>query len=301
MNGPNLQNVATFLKVVDLGGFASAARELGVTQSTVSRRVSDLENHLGRKLIERTTRRLFLTESGARYCESVRALMADLTKADSDLNDHHDYARGTLRITAPLGYGRTCILPALAKFSERYPQVHLQVDFFDRYADLLQDGYDFAVRLAEPQVTGLDAKPVGWVKPYLCATPKFLKSHPIEEVEDLEADRCLVLRTYAPRTVWSLRHAGVPMHLQIRPRMILSDIHAIYDMALASVGAAMLPDYLVLNDLKNGRLSLVSPDISFDAIPIFLVWPSYKANLPRIRALREFLEQALKSDAEQIS
>lgn len=296
MNGPNLQNVATFLKVVDLGGFASAARELGVTQSTVSRRVSDLEHHLGCKLIERTTRRLFLTEPGARYCESVRALMAGLAEADSDLNDDRRHARGALRITAPLGYGRTCVLPGLAKFSERYPQVHLQVDFFDRYADLLKDGYDFAVRLAEPQVTGLDAKPVGWIKPYLCATPKFLKSNPVEKVEDLEADRCLVQRTYAPRTVWSLRHAGISMHLQIRPRMILSDIYAIYDMALAGVGAAMLPDFLVMEDLKHGRLSLVSSEIAFDAVPIFLVWPSYKANLPRIRALREFLEHALKSD-----
>ncbi|WP_454620931.1 LysR family transcriptional regulator [Bradyrhizobium cenepequi] len=296
MSGPNLQNVATFLKVVDRGGFASAARELGVTQSTVSRRVADLEHHLGCKLLERTTRRLFLTEAGARYCESVRALVAGLAEADADLNDVRGHAQGSLRITAPLGYGRTRVLPALAKFSELYPQVHLQVDFFDRYADLLKDGYDFAVRLAEPQLTGLDAKPVGWIKPFLCATPTFLNSRPIQEIEDLESDRCLVQRTYAPRTVWSVRHAGVSKHLQIRPRMVLSDIYAIYDMALAGIGAAILPDFLVMEDLKRGRLSLVSSDIALDPVPIFLVWPSYKTNLPRVRALREFLEQALQSE-----
>ncbi|MES5483238.1 LysR family transcriptional regulator [Bradyrhizobium sp. INPA03-11B] len=296
MSGPNLQNVATFLKVVDLGGFASAARELGVTQSTVSRRVADLEQHLACKLLERTTRRLSLTEAGARYCESVRALVTGLAAADADLNDDHGHAQGSLRVTAPLGYGRTCVLPALAQFSELHPQVHLQIDFFDRYADLFKDGYDFAIRLAEPQVTGLDARSVGWIKPFLCATPTFLNSRPIKKIEDLESDRCLVQRTYAPRTVWSVRHAGVSKHLQIKPRMVLSDIYAIHDMALAGVGAAILPDFLVTENLNQGRLSLVSPDIALDPVPIFLVWPSYKANLPRVRALREFLEQALRTE-----
>jgi DNA-binding transcriptional LysR family regulator len=295
MSSPNLQNVATFIKVVDLGGFASAARELGVTQSTVSRRVAELERHLGCKLLERTTRRLLLTEAGARYCESVRALVAGLAEAGADLNDDRGHAQGSLWITAPLGYGRTRVLPALAQFSELYPQIRLEVDFFDRYADLLKDGYDFAVRLAEPQVTGLDARPVGWIKPFLCATPEFLNSRPVEKIEDLETDRCLVQRTYAPRTVWSVRHAGVSRHLQIRPRMVLSNIYAIYDMALAGRGAAILPDFLVMEDLERGRLSLVSSDITLDPVPIFLVWPSHKTNLPRVRALREFLELALQS------
>ena len=298
MSGPNLQNVATFLKVVDVGGFASAARELGVTQSTVSRRVSDLERHLGCKLIERTTRRFFLTEPGARYCDSVRALMAGLAEADADLNDERGHARGSLRITAPLGFGRTCVLPALAKFSELHPQVHLRVEFFNRYADLLKDGYDFAVRLAEPQSTGLDAIPVGWVKRFLCATPTFLGSHSINKIEDIEADFCLVQQIYAPLTVWSLRYAGVAKHLQIRPRMVLSDIYAIYDMVLQGIGAAILPDFLVMKDLKQGRLSLVSPEIALDPVPIFLVWPSYKANLPKIRALRNFLEGTLRPNGE---
>lgn len=296
MNGPNLQNVATFLKVADLGGFASAARELGVTQSTVSRRVADLEQHLNCRLLERTTRRLFLTEAGARYCDSVRALVAGLAEADANLNDDRTHAQGSLRITAPLGYGRTCVLPALAQFAQMYPQIHLQVDFFDRYADLLKDGYDFAVRLAEPDVTGLDAKPVGWIKRLLCATPEFLNSKPVKRLEDLESDRCLVQRTYAPQSLWSVRHGGVSKHLQIRPRMILSDIYAIYDMTLAGLGAAILPDFLVMEDLKRGRLSLVSSEIDLDPAPIFLVWPSYKTNLPRVRALRAVLEQALKTN-----
>ncbi|WP_342723530.1 LysR family transcriptional regulator [Bradyrhizobium sp. B097] len=295
MNGPNLQNVATFLKVADLGGFASAGRELGVTQSTVSRRVADLENHLGTKLLERTTRRLILTEAGARYCEAVRALVAGLAEADADLNDDRGHAQGALRITAPLGYGRTRVLPALARFAESYPQVHLQVDFFDRYADLLADGYDFAVRLAEPQVSGLDAKPVGWITPFLCATPKFLKSNSIRQPEDLQLELCLVQRTYTPRTVWSITHDGRLKHLQIKPRMILSNIYAIYDMALAGIGAAILPDFLVMDDLRSGRLTLVSSEVALAPVPIFLVWPSYKSHLPRIKALREFLFQALQN------
>ncbi|WP_028137941.1 LysR family transcriptional regulator [Bradyrhizobium japonicum] len=292
MNSPNLQNVATFLKVVEVGGFAAAARELAVTQSTVSRRVADLEGHLSCKLLERTTRRLLLTDSGARYYETVKALMSGLAEADDNLKDRSTEAEGPLRITMPLGLGRSLILPGLASFAKLHPKVRFDIDLSDRYVDILQEGYDFAVRFAEPRTSGLDAKVVRPVGGAICATPSFLRSHPIERAKDLEIDRCLVQRTYAPIVTWSVFEDGTARTLQITPRMILSEIYSIYEMTLADMGAAILPDFLIEDDLKSGRL-LRLEGITLQPRPIVLVWPSHKASLRKIVALRNFLEELL--------
>ncbi|QQN66389.1 LysR family transcriptional regulator [Bradyrhizobium diazoefficiens] len=292
MNGPNLQNVATFLKVVEVGGFASAARELGVTQSTVSRRVAELERHLRRKLLERTTRRLLLTEAGARYCETVKALISGLAEADENLGDGGTEAEGLLRITMPLGLGRAVVLPGLARFAKLHPHIRLDVDLSDRYVDILQEGYDFAVRFAEPQTSGLDAKSVRSVERIICATPQFFHANPVERAKDLEIDRCLVQRTYAPILTWSVVESGAVRTLQIAPRMVLSEIYSVYEMTLAGMGAAILPDFLIENDLMSGRLVRLQ-NITLSARPIVLVWPSHKTNLRRIVALRGFLEELL--------
>ncbi|HEX7881206.1 MAG TPA: LysR family transcriptional regulator [Afipia sp.] len=288
MNAPNLQNVATFIKVVEVGGFAAAARELGVTQSTVSRRVAELERHLNRKLLERTTRRLLLTEAGATYSEAVRTFLSGLAEADANLSDSDSDAQGLLRITTPLGLGRAVVLPGLARFAAQHPRIRLDVDLSDRYVDILQEGYDFAVRFAEPQTSGLDAKSVRSVERIICATPAFLRQSPIKLASDLENDRCLVQRTYAPLLTWSVMEDGIAKTLRITPRMVLSEIYSIYDMTLAGMGAAILPDFLVKEDLKSGRLVQLQ-NITLTPRPVVLVWPTHKSKLGRVIAVREFL------------
>ncbi|WP_439816676.1 LysR family transcriptional regulator [Zavarzinia sp. CC-PAN008] len=296
MNTPNLQDAATFLKVIEVGGFAAAARELGVTQSTVSRRVSELERRLGRRLIERTTRRLILTEAGERYGDAVRDLLAGLADAEAGLDDDVAGAHGPLRITIPSSYGRHCVLPVLAGFAARYPRVRLDIDLSDRYADLLSEGYDFAVRLTEPRASGLQAQLVRRMRAHVCATPGFLDAHPVRGADDLVDERCLVQRTYAPRTVWPLRVRDVLKEVHIRPRMLLNDVEAVRAMALAGMGIATLPGFLVDGDLAQGRLRLAHPDLTLGAVRIYLVWPRHKAGLPRIRALRDHLEAHLPTE-----
>lgn len=292
MNGPNLQNVATFIKVVEVGGFAAAARELGVTQSTVSRRVAELERHLNRKLLERTTRRLLLTEAGATYCESVRTFISGLAEADANLSDSGSDAQGWLRITMPLGLGRAVVVPGLVRFAERHPRLRLDLDLSDRYVDILQEGYDFAVRFAEPHASGLEAKSVRSVERIICATPVFLRAYPIERAADLENDRCLVQRTYAPLLSWSVLERGSAITLKVKPRMVLSEIYSVWDMTRAGMGAAILPDFLVEDDLKSGRLVRLQ-NVTLTPRRIFLVWPAHKAQLRRVVAIREFLLKLL--------
>ena len=293
MNNTKLQDAEAFLKVVDVGGFAAAARELGVAQSTVSRRVSDLEQRLGIRLLERTTRRLLLTEAGERYGEALRGLLSGLADAEATLNDAASPAQGPLRITVPSGYGRTQVLPALSAFAEKYPGVRFDIDLSDRYVDLLSEGYDFAVRFSEPSTSGLQAKAVGRIGLTLCAAPRFLELNPVRGPNDLVHEKCLVQRTYAPRTLWPVRFRDAVHQLQIRPRMTLNDIEAIRDMAIAGMGIAALPDFLIEDDLRQGRLCAMSPQMALPSPRVYFVWPRHKGNLARVRELRDHLECAL--------
>jgi DNA-binding transcriptional LysR family regulator len=293
MNNTTLQDAETFLKVIDVGGFAAAARELGVAQSTVSRRVSELEQRLGRRLLERTTRRLLLTEAGERYGEAVRTLLGGLADAEAALNDDGSSATGPLRITVSSGYGRARVLPALAIFAERYPGILFDVDLSDRYVDLLSEAYDFAVRFTEPSTSGLQTKAVGRVHRMLCASPAFLAANAIRAPADLVSERCLVQRTYAPRTVWSVRYRDSMHQVHIRPRMTLNNIEAIRDMTLAGMGVGALPDFLIEEDLRRGRLQTLAPAMSLGSARVYLVWPRHKGGIRRIQALRDHLEAGL--------
>lgn len=297
MNNTTLQDAETFLKVIDVGGFAAAARELGVAQSTVSRRVSELEQRLGRQLLERTTRRLLLTEAGERYGEAVRTLLSGLADAEAALNDDGSPATGPLRITVSSGYGRARVLPALATFAERFPGVRFDIDLSDRYVDLLSEGYDFAVRFTEPSTSGLQAKAVGRVHRVLCVSPAFLAANAIRTPGDLVPERCLVQRTYAPRTVWPVRYRDSIHQVHIRPRMTLNNIEAIRDMAVAGMGVAALPDFLVEDDIRQGRLHSLAPAMRLHSARVYLVWPRHKSGIGRIQALRDHLEAGLFAQA----
>lgn len=293
MNGPNLQNVATFLRVIETGGFVTAARELGVTQSTVSRRVAELERKLGRQLLERTTRRMLLTEAGARYADAVRMLVAGLAEAEADFNDDGATLDGPIRLTIPSGFGRLRVLPALATFAARNPLVRLDVDLSDRYVDLLSEGYDLAVRMSAPETSGLEARLLKKIAVHICAAPDYLLAHPVSSYLDLQNDRCIVQKTYAPRNDWRMEAGGVMRQITIRPLMTLSDTEAVRAMALAGLGVARLPDYQVDEDLRLGRLQPVAADIVSPDAAVWLVWPRHKGALPRVRALRDHLAAEL--------
>lgn len=296
MNNSFLENIRTFLKVVEVGGFLAAARELNIAQSTASRRISELERQLDSKLIERTTRRLMLTEAGKQYAEAVRLPLQALVEAGVNIKNDNAGMQGPLRVSIPSGFGRSQILPSLASFAQRYPMIRLDIDLSDRYVDLLTDDYDFAVRLNEPVTTGIQIKPLNKLeKIHLCATPRYLQDNPIHSPKDLLGANCLVANTYAPRTLWTLLFGGTTHNVNIRPHMILSSVEALYDMTLEGIGVAILPDFLIQHDLTSGKLELASSEIRLTSLRYCLAWPSHKSKLIRIQALRTHIERELSS------
>ena len=286
MNRASFSEAEAFLAVVDRGGFGAAARELGVTQPTISRRISALETRLGKRLVERTTRRITLTEAGLAFASDLREVLTRLADAEGRMQSEGSEPQGVLRVTMPTAYGRTMVLPRVAALARRYPRLRFELDLSDRYADILDEGFDLAIRNAEPTQTGLVAQRIDRYSLHVCAAPDYLAKHkPIERPEDLVAHSSIVLRTYAPRSRWRFEWSGDLIEIEIAPRIIASDMMAVRSLAREGAGIAILPSFLAREDIKSGKLVELLADAGLPAINVFAASPRHRANLSKIKAL----------------
>lgn len=283
MNRANFSEAEAFLAVVDLRGFGAAARELGVTQSTISRRIAALEQRIGKRLVERTTRRVTLTEAGLAFANDLRDVLARLADAEGRVQSESAEPGGLLRITMPTAYGRACVIPKLAAIARRHPRLRFEIDLSDRYVDILQEGFDIAIRIAEPTQTGLVTQRIDRCGLHVCAAPDYLaRSGTISVPQDFADHACIVQRTYTPRNKWRMEWFGDLIEIEIAPHMIVSDMAAVRSLALEGAGIAVLPSYLASDDLAAGRLMEVLPEASLPAISVFALFPHHRASLSKI-------------------
>lgn len=290
MNKASFSEAEAYLAVVDRGGFGAAARELGVTQSTISRRIAALESRIGKRLVERTTRRVTLTEAGLAFANDLRDVLARLAEAEGRVQSEGSEVEGLLRVTMPTAYGRTCVLPRLSGLARRYPRLRFELDLSDRYVDILEEGYDLAIRIAEPTQSGLVSERIDRFSLHVCAAPDYMAKHPpIERPQDLAAHACIVQRTYAPRSKWRLEWSGDLIDIEIAPRIIASDMMAVRALVLDATGIAILPSYLAHDDLASGRLIEVLGDAGLPAINVFASFPHHRAGLSKIKVMVEEL------------
>ncbi len=281
-----------FLAVADRGGFGAAARELGVTQSTISRRIAGLEARIGLRLIERTTRRVALTEAGLSYSGELRDVLMRLENAEARVQTQMAEPEGLLRVTMPTAYGRACVLPRIARLAGRYPRLRFALDLSDRYVDLLDGAFDVAVRLASPPQSGVDVRRIGSYGLRLCASPDYLAKNARPAVpSDIAGHDCLALRTYAPRVGWSAEWQGRSFEMEVSPRMIVSDMTALHRMVLAGAGLAVLPAYLADDDMAAGRLVDVLPGLGLSRLEMFVAYPRDRASLRKVAVLLDELSR----------
>jgi len=292
MNRPNFSEAEAFLAVVDHGGFAAAARELGVTQSTVSRRISALELRIGKRLVERTTRRVTLTEAGLAFAHDLRDVLTRLADAEGRVQSDSAEPSGLLRVTMPTAYGRTCVIPRLAVLAKRYPRLRFELDLSDRYADILEEGFDVAIRIADSAQSGLVSQRIDRFALHICASPEYLaRNSPVQRPQDLADHACIVQRTYAPRSKWRLEWSGDLIEIEIAPQIIASDMMAVRALALAGCGIAVLPSYLASEDLAAGSLVELLAEAGLPGINVFATWPHHRANLSKVSVLVEELNR----------
>lgn len=293
-----LTSMAVFVKAVDLGSFAAAAAALDLSGPMVGKHVRFLEERLGVRLINRTTRRQSLTDFGRAYYERCRQVLAEAEAADALAADQLSQPRGKLRVTMPVHFGRRCVTPILLEFAQQYPELELELSFNDRIADLAEDGYDLAIRTGNLEdKAGLIARRIARQRMIVCASPSYLDMHgQPRQIEDLSQHHAVVYRRSGPVPPWLFPRDGQPPAEVTPPsRLRFDDLDAIADAATAGMGLAWLPYWLVRERIHAGALVPLlrdQPGFLYDAHALWLQTP----HLPlRVRLAVDALAAQLPS------
>lgn len=285
-----------FTQVVDLGSFAKAADRLGLSTSAASRHVAELEAHLQTRLLNRTTRRVGLTESGRSFYERAVQVLADLDEAEREASRAAVLPRGTIRLTAAVTFGVRHLAPVIAAFLARHPGVALDVSLSDRIVDLVEEGFDLAVRIGAVGAGTLAARKLGETRLVACAAPDYLAAHGTPQVpEDLAGHNCLTYEYVSPRDQWRFREpSGRERAVRVKGTLHSNngELHA--EAAAAGVGIALEPDMIVMPYLRAGRLLPVLEAFQPPPMPIYAVYPSRKHLSAKVRVFIDFLAERLR-------
>jgi DNA-binding transcriptional LysR family regulator len=286
----DLNDVLVFTKVVQAGSFIGASRELEMPKSTVSRKVSELEQRLGARLLQRTTRKLALTDVGRTYFDHATRVVAELEEAERAVTRMQETPRGLLRVTIPLNFG--FLAPIVATFLRRYPEVQLELIGTDRTVDLVEEGFEVAIRAGELGDSSLIARSLGTLTSYLVASPDFLRRQGTPKgPEQLTRFDCIVFGAGADRNTWKLIRAGKTTAVALRPRLIVNDFELLGEAARSGLGIAMLPLFRCIDDLRIKQLRRILPEWCAREIPIHAVYPSTRQLSPKVKAFLDHLRE----------
>lgn len=288
----DLNEIVIFARVIDAGSFTAAARELGMPKSTVSRKVSDLEERLGARLLQRTTRKLSLTDAGNTFYQYAHRVVGEVEAAELAVTRLQETPRGLLRLTTPISFGY--MGPIVVSFLRRYPEVQVEMVGTDRVVDLVDEGYDVAVRAGRLADSTLIARPLGGMRNFVVATPDFVDAHGAPETpDDLARTDCVAFGGVRDPTRWTLHVGSQTAVFPIRARFIVNDFDEVYAAALAGLGVAMLPVYRCVDDLRAGRLVRVLPDWCSPEVPLYIVYPSTRHLSPKVSAFLDHVRAAM--------
>lgn len=288
-----LTGLRVFVKVVETGSFTAAAEALELSRAMVSKHVQTLEARLGVRLLQRSTRRVALTEAGSRYHARASAWLDDMETTEAELAQLTAEPRGTLRVSAPMSFGRVHVAPLLAEFLARYPGVRIDLALADRAVDLIEDGYDLAVRIGDLADSSLVCRRLAASRLLLCAAPDYLDRcgqprHPAE----LSAHECLSYRLSDTPSEWSFTAAdGTQATVRIDGRVRADNGEALCEAAAAGLGIVLQPDFIAGPYLHAGRLLALLPEWGTREIGIHAVYPERRYLPARARRFVDFLAE----------
>jgi len=281
----------TFCAVVDAGSFVKAAETLGLSKPAVSRYVADLETRLGVRLLHRTTRKLSLTEEGSVFNARCRELLSGVEEAEAEISSRSGAARGLLRVNVPVTFGIQHLSPLWEKFHELHPQVRLDVTLSDRVVDVIEEGYDLAIRIATLPSSSLISKRLASTRIVLCASPQYLESHGVpSHPSELASHQVIAYSYWSGGDNWQFDGPDGPVNVSINPWMHSNNGDTCRAIALAHQGVILQPTFLIGEDLAAGRLVEILPEYHSIELGIYAIYPTRKHVAPKVRALVEFLE-----------
>lgn len=283
--------MTVFARVVEQGSFARAADKLDMSTSAVSRHVAELEAHLDTRLLNRTTRRLSLTESGQAFFERCVQLLADLDEAEETVTATTMVPRGTLRLTSSITFGVRHLAPAIAEFAAKQPQLGFDIELSDRAVDIVDEGLDLAVRIGGIGSQALIARRIATTRMVLCAAPSYVERRGRPTVpEDLAQHECLTYEYLAAGNLWRFRdRQGAEYGVRIGGRLHANNGRVLTALAVDGAGVLLEPDFIVAPEIRAGRLVRLLPDHTPPSSDIYAAYPSRRHLSAKVRAFVDFL------------
>ena len=300
-----IEAMTVFIAALDEGSLAGAGRRLGKSPAAVSRAIAFLENHVGTELLHRTTRTLKLSEAGERYAAACRRVLADLLEADLSAAGEKAAPRGTLTITAPPISGEEILRPVVDAYIEAFPTVSVNLVLLDRHVNLVEEGFDVALRVGELPDSSLVAVKVGeGVKRVVVASPRYLKSNPeIREPADLSGHRIVSLASHGIES-WvfpPVKGGSVPRSVHFKPRLTVNSVRAALASAAEGNGVTRLYTYHVAERVRDGSLKIILRDCEQAAMPVHLIVPQGRLSVPKVRSFVDFAAPRLRAAFARLS
>ncbi len=285
-----------FATVVARGGFTRAAQALDTSPANVTRYVNELEAHLGTRLLNRTSRKLSLTESGRALYERCRSILEEVAEAEAIASSASVQPRGRLRINAPLSFGVRHLAPLWPAFLERYPDVELDIALIDRVVDIVEEGYDLAIRISNAGSASHVGRKLATSRNIVCASPTYLAARGTPETPaDLRDHDCIGYAYAATADEWRFIDVqGRPHAVKVEPRVHTNNGDTAQALAIAGRGITWQPTFLIGEDLRAGRLVRLMPGYEMASIDILAVYPSRRHVPAKVRAMVDFLAQAFR-------
>ncbi len=279
-----------FAAVVDASSFVNAAQVLGLSKQAVSRHVGELESRLGVRLLRRTTRKLSLTDEGEIFYARCAELVGHIDEAEAEITTRTGEATGMLKVNVPLSFGLNYLAPLWPKFMQSHPKVTLDVTLVDRMVDLVDEGFDLAVRIAQMPSSSLVSRKLTSTRVVLCASPQYLSERGMpHQPSDLALHDVISYSLKAKGEIWDLIGPEGPVSVKVRSGMLTNNGDTCRAAALQHRGIILQPSFMVGTDLQAGRLVEVMPAYRSGELGIYAVYPSRKHVAPKVRRLIDFL------------
>ncbi len=287
-------DMAAFLRIVDRGGFAAAARGQALTASALSKLVRRLEERLGLRLLTRTTRRIALTPEGEVYAARARDVLALIEAAETEVTAGRGRPRGHLRVNTSSAFARQRLIPVLPEFRARYPEITLDLEVTDRHVDIIASGVDVALRTGQMDDSSLVARKVASDRRVICAAPSYLARRGVPLLpQDLLRHDCIVLHGLSRLTLWPFRgDDGAVVPLAVRGPITTDSAEALRDLALAGLGIIRAAGYLVAGPIREGLLvPLLEAAHASEEVPVWAVTPPGRHRMPRVQAFIDYVAE----------
>lgn len=287
----------TFVRVVEAGSFTAVADERNTSQPTISRQVAALEDHLGTRLLTRTTRASTLTDDGRAFYESARYAIETINEAEGAVGRRRGKASGVLRIASPVVFGRLHIVPRLPAFMARYLDVAVDITMTDNFSDLVEQGIDLAIRVGEITDPALIAKKIGTVQRICVASPDYLKHRKVpRRPEDLRDHECIVYTRLATSNRWLFESSKGPVAINVSGRFRADNSEAVREGVLSGLGIAVIPAFAFDEEIRTGSVKVLLKKFEPKRLPMHAVYPSRRFVPLKVRAMIDYLEHEFALD-----